>query len=251
VLWRGYRALRSRLLGEARGAGPIQRVLQAFAHECHTVHFVQVGSNDAAHDDPIADFVLGCGWQGLMIEPVPYVYERLCRRHRFNPRLRFANLAIGAQETQRSFYCLEPLADPPSPYYDQLGSFSRAHIEKHERFIPGISRHIREIEVLVRPLTAVLRDHALTHIELLHVDAEGADDEVLRSLDFGYCTPDLLLFEHGHLTRAGYEDCWRWLSARGYRLLAEGRDSLALHHDARQRWPQTAALFDANAPDWS
>jgi FkbM family methyltransferase len=251
LLWRGYRGLRKRLLGEARGLGPIQRVLESFARECRPVRFVQVGSNDAAHDDPIIDFVLGWGWQGLMIEPVPEVYERLRRRYRFNPRLRFAYLAIGASEGWRSFYCLEPLAHPPSPYYDQLGSFSRAHIEKHERFIPGISRHIREIEVPVKPLAAVLREQGISAPELLHVDAEGADFEVLQSLDFEVCTPPLLLFEHGHLPRTEFEACWTWLAARGYRLLQEGRDCLALHYSGRSRWPQTATLFDANTPDWS
>jgi FkbM family methyltransferase len=247
-LWGLYRGLRGRLLNEPPPVSPIHQVLTEFAGEAGMVRFVQVGSNDAAAGDPIMDFVLSRGWRGLLVEPVPYVYERLLAFHGRNPRFQFENLAIGEQEGPRTFYCLEPLDKPLSIWYDQMGSFSREHIEKHERFTKGLSEHIREITVQCLSLSSLLRKHGIAELDLLHVDAEGHDFEVLRSLDFGYCTPGLVLFEHGHLPRAERAACIEFLEARGYRLLEEGRDCLALHDSVRERWPAATLKFDVYSP---
>jgi FkbM family methyltransferase len=248
-LWRFYRGLRSRLLYECPEPGPIHRVLRELAVEGGAVRFVQVGSNDAVFGDPIMEFVLACGWSGVLVEPVPYVFERLQARQGRNPRLRFENAAIGQFEGTRPFYCMEPLDRPLSRWYDQMGSFSREHIEKHERFTPGLSAHIREIQVNCLPLSALLRKHAIAELDLLHVDAEGHDFEVLRSLDFAQCSPGLVLFESGHLPRAERAACAEFLEERGYRLLQEGVDCLALHTAVRPRWPQTTVVFDAYSPE--
>lgn len=249
VLWRAYKKLRLHLLGDGVPAGPVQEVLKAFALDCRDVRFVQIGSNDAVAGDPIIDHVLAHGWRGLMVEPVPNVFERLQRRHGRNPRLVMECAAIGEQEGPRPFYCLEPMDRPPSPWYDQMGSFSREHIVKHERFHPGLSQHIREIQVPCLRLSTLLKKHGIERFDFLHIDTEGADFEVLKSLDFKQYTPGLILFEHGHLPRAQREDCEAFLAARGYRVLYEGRDCMALHQSARTGWPETAAMFDAFSPE--
>lgn len=248
-LWRFYRGLRNRLLYEYPEPGPIHRVLRELAGEGGEVRFVQVGSNDAVFGDPIMEFVLACGWRGVLVEPVPYVFERLRARQGRNPRLKFENAAIGQFEGARPFYCMEPLDQPLSRWYDQMGSFSREHIEKHERFTPGLSQHIREIQVNCMSLSALLRKHGIAELDLLHVDAEGYDFEVLRSLDFEQCSPGLVLFEMGHLSRADRAACAEFLETRGYRLLQEGVDCLGLHASARQRWSQTTVVFDAYSPE--
>lgn len=229
--------------------GPIHRVLSTFAKERDSVRFVQVGSNDASYGDSIMEYVLANGWQGVLVEPVPYVFERLKRRHGRNPRFKLENVAIGQREGELPFYCLEPMEHPPTPYYDQMGSFSREHIEKHERFQPGLSQHIREIKVRCITLTSLLKQHGLNRLDLLHVDAEGYDFDVLQSLDFGWCTPRMVLFESGHLPPAQRVQCEAFLLARGYRVVYEGRDCLALHDGQRGDCPQTARMFDIYSPE--
>lgn len=247
--WRLYRKLRQRLLNERPPPGPVHRVLAAYALESTPVRFVQIGSNDAAFGDPIIDFVLLHGWSGVMVEPVPNVYARLRRRHGANPRLKFENLAIDSQDGSRAFFSLQPLDAPPSPWYDQMGSFSREHILRHERFTPGLAQHIRENTVECVTLDTLFARHGIRELQLLHIDAEGHDYTVLKSLDFNRCQPELLLFEHGHLPRAERSECATFLEARGYRLLHEGRDCLAMHSAALARRPSTARLFDALAPE--
>lgn len=246
-LWKFYRQLRKQFFGETEGVGPVFRVLKRFASECSDARFVQVGSCDAGFGDPIIQFVQECGWCGIMVEPVPHVFELLRARHGRNPRLTLENCAIGEQDGIKTFYCMEPLAQPLSPWYHQLGSFSRAHIEKHERFSPGLSKHIREIAVPCLKLSSLINKHGVSQLDLLHIDAEGADFEVLKSLDFGACSPGIVLFELGHLPRADRTACVEFLEARNYRVLYEGRDCLALHESARSRWPKTAISFDAHA----
>jgi FkbM family methyltransferase len=220
-------------------------VLKAFVAEVPEVRFVQIGSNDAAQDDPIMSWALGYGWQGLLVEPVPYVYERLKLRHGRNPRLRTECTAVGNEEGVKTFYYLEQLEGEAPRFYDCMGSFSREVIVKHERFHPGLSQHIREMQVPCTTLTTLLRKHGIARFDLLHIDTEGYDFEVLKSLDFATSTPGMVLFEYVHLSRADRAVCAAFLEDKGYRLMYEGRDCMGLHHSVRGRWPETAAMFDA------
>ena len=62
-------------------------MLEALAYGGKNVFFIQVGSNDATHNDPLRRFILERGWRGLMIEPVPHVFERLKRNYANRPAI--------------------------------------------------------------------------------------------------------------------------------------------------------------------
>ena len=61
---------------------PLGRVLFEFARAYPDVFFVQVGANDGDLLDPLREEIGFRKWSGIMVEPVPYVFERLqrCRR---------------------------------------------------------------------------------------------------------------------------------------------------------------------------
>jgi hypothetical protein len=65
----------------------VASLLEALALSRKRVFFVQVGSNDADHGDPLRPFILTRRWSGIMIEPVPYVFERLRRNYESLPDL--------------------------------------------------------------------------------------------------------------------------------------------------------------------
>ena len=74
------RARLGRLLGRS---GPPEGwhhgVLAAFARATaqRRVVFVQIGSNDGVTSDPLQYFVDRYAWSGILVEPVPHVFERL------------------------------------------------------------------------------------------------------------------------------------------------------------------------------
>jgi len=191
--------------------------------------FVQVGSNDASFGDPINPFLDIAEWRGIMIEPVPAVYERLVKKHGGRGGIIFENVAIASGECTRAFYTVDPDPHDEHSWIDQLGSFNRDVIMSHEKQIAGLDSRIRTSEVRCEPLGKVLARHQVSHVDLLHVDTEGADLEVLGSLDWNLLKPDLVLYEHKHLNDRDRIAAADILAGLNYEMHSRNGDTLAVH----------------------
>ncbi len=207
--------------------------------------FVKVGANDGITGDPFSDILLAnAKWKGLLIEPVPYCFDRL--RATFHDAQRFSleQVAIGATAGKATFYYVdekaaESIPDLPS-WYDQLGSFDKNHILKHLNGVlePFIVEH--DVEVL--PLTDVLKRNGIRNVHLLHIDTEGHDYEVLKTLDIANLTPIAIFIEHKHLSATQKAEMHSLLHKHGYSVRDCGGDYFAVNKRAKMR------LKDAIAP---
>jgi FkbM family methyltransferase len=230
-LQRGYRRL-------VPVPHPLEAQIEAALRGLTRVHFVQVGSNDGAQGDPIHRLIrrhrgwfgLG-GWQGIFIEPVPYLYARLKANYGSARRFVFENVAIGEQAGTARFYYVsdrakEGLGEELPYWYDQLGSFDRGHILKH---LDGrLEPYIVEAELACLPLQAVLdRNHA-ERVDLLHIDTEGYDYQVLKQFDLARYRPRVVLYEHKHLPEDQQQAARALLGSQGYELRRRGGDTLAI-----------------------
>src|SRR5215831_6216681 len=90
----------------------IESVLEALALTIDGFFFIQVGANDAVRDDPLKGFVTTYGWRGILIEPVPFIFERLKSQYGDSPNLILENIAIAEQDGETDFYYLEETNDP-------------------------------------------------------------------------------------------------------------------------------------------
>lgn len=208
-------------------------LLEALALDRQQVCYVQIGANDANHDDPLRHFVLRHRWRGVLVEPVPYVFERLQRNYAGRDHLTLENLAIAAQEGTADFWCLAKTEDPLPPWYDQIGSFSRDNVLKHRDLVPGqpipdIEQRIVALKVPCIGFEALCRKHGLLKLDLVHIDTEGYDYEVIKLIDFAAHQPSVLLYEHKHLSDTDRIACRERLEQHGYDCLTVGADTLCL-----------------------
>jgi FkbM family methyltransferase len=215
----------------------IESMLEALAYGGKDVFFIQVGSNDATHNDPLRRFILERGWRGLMIEPVPHVFERLKRNYANRPTITPVNVAIAAQDGEADFWCLEKTNDPLPRWYDQIGSFSREQVLKHRDLVPGepipdIERRIKALKVPCLSFESLCRKHGIGAVDLIHIDTEGYDYEVIKLIDFSVHRPSLLLYEHKHLSPADRAACRRLVEAQGYDCIEAGHDTLCARRSA-------------------
>lgn len=161
--------------------------------------FVQVGSHDGSTGDPLFRTVMERTVTGLLIEPMPDLFERLKTTYGGKQGLRFANAAVTETEGTQDFYWVPPEPGDPS-WVDQLGSFSRDVIEFHESAIPRLAQRIRAISVECRTLASLVGQFGFNRIDLLHIDAEGHDFVILNSIDFSApWSPRFILYEQRHL----------------------------------------------------
>jgi len=199
--------------------------------------FVKVGANDGITNDPCSDILLANpNWKGLLVEPVPYCFERLKANFSNSTRFTLEQAAIGSTAGVKPFYYLDPDARVSLPdlpvWFDHLASFDRNHILKHyvelEPFI-----HERDIEVIT--LANVLDRHGIGKFHLLHVDTEGYDYEVLKTLDFEKNAPVLILVEYKHLRADEKEAMLELFCKHGYTVHDCGDDYFAVNREAEKR----------------
>ncbi len=208
--------------------------------------FVKVGANDGIGDDPCSDiFVEHKNWRGVLIEPVPYWFERLKANFKAEAdRFAFEQIAIGSPAGETIFYHVDPRGRETMPnwedWFDKLGSFDRQHIVKHATGI--LEPFIVEARVQVHPLTEILRRHDIRELHLLHVDAEGFDYEVLKTLDFSKVAPWSIFIEHFHLRS---EDKWEmvaFLRRQGYTVHDCISDYFAVKEDISRQLFEKAGV---------
>jgi FkbM family methyltransferase len=204
--------------------------------------FVKIGANDGITADPCSDILLAhTNWRGLLIEPVPYCFERLQENFRDSRRFRLEQVAIGTAAGEATFYYVDEKAVRDltwlPPWFDQLGSFDRSHIVKH--LDGALEPFIVECKVQVRPLSDVLLRNGIQEVHLLHVDTEGHDYEVLKTVDFAQHPPLSIFVEHKHLPEPQKSGMLHLLQRHGYSVRDCGPDYFAVHQAANRRLQRT------------
>ena len=235
--WRtaSYRRLRRRL------AGP--RLLEAFAASYPKAFFVEIGSNDGDQHDHLRPLILSRPWRGIMVEPVPYVFERLQRNYAELDRIVLENAAIGPRDGELPFFHLRRAGSAERArlpdWYDGIGSLSSAVVLSHRDQIPDIDGRL--VRTLVPSLTfeSLCRRHSVDRLDLLLVDAEGYDWEILRGIDLANRRPRVIIYEHYHLSGEARRDCRAHLDQLGYETMEEGFDTFCLRpngDELTRRW---------------
>lgn len=152
--------------------------------------FVELGANDGFTQSNTYYFERFRGWRGVLIEPVPELYERAKRRRR---RAKVFNAACVPFDYQGSTvhmtYCnLMSVV--------QGALHSSAQELEHIRVGSEIQQiRTYELDVPARTLTSILDEALVRQIDLLSLDVEGFELDVLRGLDFDRYAPRFMIIE--------------------------------------------------------
>lgn len=189
---------------------------------------VQIGSNDGQTDDPLYSTLSDPCFdvEGILVEPVPELYERLTDNYREKAGLRLLNVAIAEANGVRPFFWVVP--KPGDPWWvDQLGSFNRDVILSHANAVPHIEDRVQVLDVPSRTLESLVSEYGIKRIDFLHIDAEGFDFEILKTINFRTSwSPRFILYEQKHLG----DDCAAakaLLQRARYRVFDFGTDVFA------------------------
>jgi FkbM family methyltransferase len=177
-----------------------------------------VGAYDGVENDPVSRFLLAHGCSGVFVEPQPFVFARLRENFGANPRFHLINAAVGqATGSQELFYVPRDIAGIPR-WTEQLASFHKGHVAKHEDKVPGLSRHIRSTTVNTISFEDLIDRFQVHAIDVLQVDAEGVDAMLLRWFPFDRLKPGVVHYEIAHMSAVDLDATRTRLRAFGYRL---------------------------------
>lgn len=150
------------------------------------------------------------GWKGINIDPTPGSMRRFhwLRRRDLN-----LEIGVGAEASQLTFYCFN---DPALNTFDPKLA--------RERNTGKPYRIIKEVQVAVEPLSAILNKHlsAGQQIDFFTIDVEGLDLEVLKSNDWTKYTPTFILAEDSEFRpdKAADSEIYKFLKGKGYDMIA-------------------------------
>ena len=187
--------------------------------------FVQVGANDGSTVDPIHQMVRRYQWRGMLIEPEPRAFAALQETYRDAPQLTMIQAAIGPVDGSVTFYRVRPDVPGLPDKAPLVSSLDRAMLLRN--IGAEFSPFVEGIEVPGCTLTSLFRQHGITRVDLLQIDAEGYDLKVLQSLDFSTVHPGVISFEHALLSPADQLTAWQFLAERGYQLFIRPPDTMA------------------------
>lgn len=162
--------------------------------------FVGVGAFDGLENDPISRFIRSHDCRGILIEPQPAVFQRLMSNYACLPNVQLLNAAIDAVSGSREFYSVPAGIEGLPSWTEQLASFRKEHLIRHEDRAPGLSAHIRMQMVDTICFPDLLDKFGIGSIDVLQIDAEGMDAQLLAWFPFERIKPSILHYEIAHMS---------------------------------------------------
>lgn len=161
----------------APASGAVDRLLAELLPNGST--FLEVGANDGYSQSNTYFLERVRGWNGILIEPIPHLYES-CRR------VRRAHVVHAACVT-------EP--QPPGASVElisaDLASTAPALVSAKWRE----SRRGRRVSAPAMTVSQIIDASPFSHIHAMSIDVEGSESALLGGLDWSRHTPDYMVIE--------------------------------------------------------
>lgn len=205
-------------------------LLESRIRKVNEFFVVQIGANDGTTYDPIHGFVMTHRdkVRGVMLEPLPDVYQQLEETYRDHPGIRTLQVAIHNTERSMQLYRVDParVAELPS-FVKGIASFDPEYHRKSNT----PSELIVSETVPCITFDELLRSHEIKKVDLLCIDTEGYDAEIIRGMDLGKVMPSILYFEHGLrdgvMPEAVFAEVMALLNRLGYDVFVGEYDVIA------------------------
>lgn len=199
--------------------------LEKLAKKQGEISFIQVGANDGISFDNIYPFFKSHKCKGLLIEPLPYFFNRLKLNYADSPSIVALNIALHPTAEKFDIYSVNPKELYKYPHWvSGIASFNKEHL---------INNSVKECDLIAEvvactSLSKVIAEHRLLELDYLQIDTEGFDDEIIKMIDFNLVKPKLIKFESVHLSSEKKLSTLALLKSQGYKIIDERRDMIAL-----------------------
>jgi len=137
----------------------------------------------------------------LLVEPVPYNIKQLIENTSKYKNINIETSAVSSKKGAQNFYFVKPesVKKLGKHWASGIGSFDKQHILNHanKRFIVTDS-DIEEIQIQYLTFLDLIEKYSISSIDMLQIDVEGAEFEILNSIDFNQILIKKVIFEFKH-----------------------------------------------------
>jgi len=172
--------------------------------------YVDVGAHDGVDGNNTLYFEKNNNWRGINIEPIKKVFDSLVNNR---PNDTNINCAICNNNGETDFYLNEG-------YTEMLSGIKDNYDERHFKRL--ISENIinfgtmQIIKVITKKLETIFDENNISHINYLSIDVEGAEFEVIKSINFDKVFIDIIGFENNFMDAS--IPIIKYLENKGFKL---------------------------------
>ena len=140
----------------------------------------------------------------ILVEPVPYNIKVLEEKYSNVKNISVCKNAIFSKNEIKNFYFVDEnsITKLGKHWASAIGSFDKKHILNHKSKRFKIEESdIREIKIEFITFGKLVEKYSIRSIEKLQIDVEGAEYEILKTIDFKKIKINKILFESKHFDK--------------------------------------------------
>ena len=137
----------------------------------------------------------------LLIEPVPHNLRLLKENIKKYKSINIEEVTIGRAKEIKKFYFVkeDSVTKLGKHWASGIGSFNKQHIINHKTKRFNVTEQdIQSVDIQCLTFNQLAAKYSITHIDKLQIDVEGAEYEILDSIDFEKILIKKILFESKH-----------------------------------------------------
>jgi FkbM family methyltransferase len=220
--------------------GSLDDFTSRFSRMTGIITVVQIGANDGINNDPIHKFIKRDHWQGVLLEPQKYVFEKFLKPlYARTKGILVLNAALDYTDGSKPIY---KISVSNSRWATGLTSFNRKILEeavksgyidrqakKEGAPLPeDKNEYITEESVECISTQTLLKRAGIKKTDWLQIDTEGFDFEIIKIFYIAVTKPTVIVYENLHLSHSTREECISYLSLNGYASQDYGANTLAM-----------------------
>ena len=152
--------------------------------------YVDVGAHDGVTINNTLYFEKKHNWTGINIEPIKTVFDKLVKNRPNNINL---NYAVCNNDGETDFLCNKGYTEMISGIFN---NFDPRHFQRLQNENKQMGSTTEVIKVTTKKLETIFDENKISHINYLSIDVEGAEFEVIKSINFDKVFIDVIEFEN-------------------------------------------------------
>lgn len=187
--------------------------------------FVDVGAHDGININNTLYFERHNEWTGINIEPIKSVYDKLTQNRPTSINL---NYAICNNDGEAEFIY-------NVGYTEMISGLKNNFDPRHyTRLKSELVRHggtSEVIKVKTKRLETIFDTYSIKHVNYLSIDVEGAEFEVIKSINFNNVFIDVIGFENNF--RDSSDPIVEYLNSKNYVVIRDHFDIFMINRDSK------------------
>lgn len=153
--------------------------------------FVECGAFDGLLDSSCKFFEETMGWKGFNLEPVPWIFESLCKNRPLSQNL---NIGLSDKNADVAFkQAISPILGR------DFANGSICHAQTHLKSLEESGCTFEEINISVITWREFVTQQKITHVDLFVLDVEGHELSVIDGMQGCNVLPNVMCVEFGHI----------------------------------------------------